>query len=406
MEDVPKNVKIPLKTNVLLFIVLYANFIRYMGISIIQIGLPDFILNLSGTLISYGLVIGVFSATQSIFQFPMAAASDKFGRKNMILLGICIYTLGTFLCFFAQGIVELIIFRAIQGSGAYTSILQAVLGDVYRKEEKGKGMALYSLSVTLGYIGIIIGGYISFYLDFRSVFFINGVLAIISFVLIVIFFKASQNFKEITESNINQKKERVSSTLNNFKILLKERQYQYSIILNSLRWLCFGGIVSYLVWVFQVHFGLNEIETSYILMVTIAIYIIFLMVAGRLVDRQGTRKMMLIGQIIVIIFGFLFFLVNITNNLSMYIFASLCQAIGFGILQTAGNTLLLQKIEVINPELRGAGLGLGNSIGFMFSAIGPVVLSVLGEISLFLPYYFIIILTIPCLLISLKLIDK
>ena len=406
MEDVPNNLKIPLKTNILLFVVTFANFIRYLGLSIIQIGLPDFILNLSGTLISYGIVIGAFNATQSIFQFPMAAASDKFGRKIMIIVGIFVYTIGTLLCFLAQSIVELIIYRAIQGAGAYTSILQAVLGDVYKKEEKGKGMALYSLSLTLGYTGIIIGGYISFYLNFRSIFLINGILAIISFILIVIFFKSPKNSKETTARDVNEKKKRVSFSLNDFKILLKERQYQYAIILNSFRWLCFGGIISYLVWVFQVHFGLNEIETSYILIVTITIYIIFLMITGRLVDRRGTRKMMLIGQIIVIVFGFLFFIVNITNNLLIYIFASLCQAIGFGILQTAGNTLLLQKIEVINPELRGAGLGLGNSIGFMFSAIGPVVLSVLGEFELFLPYYFIIILTIPCLLISLKLIDK
>ena len=105
-------------TSIFLFVILLANFFRNLGVSIVDIGLPTFVLNLSGTLTSYGLIIGMFSITQSIFQFPMALASDKYGRKTMVLIGISVYVSGTFLCFIAQNVVELIIFRAIQGAGA------------------------------------------------------------------------------------------------------------------------------------------------------------------------------------------------------------------------------------------------------------------------------------------------
>ena len=64
-----------------LIVILISNFFRFTGISIIEIGLPFVIINLSGTLVSFGLVIGVFYATQSIFQFPLAFSSDKLGRK-------------------------------------------------------------------------------------------------------------------------------------------------------------------------------------------------------------------------------------------------------------------------------------------------------------------------------------
>lgn len=408
MESNSENLNIHTRTNVLVFVVLMANLVRYIGISIIQIGLPAFILDLSGSLFSYGLVIGVFNLTQSIFQFPMAATSDKVGRKNIIIIGILIYIIGTFLCFFAQNIIELIIFRAIQGAGAYSSILQAVIGDFYRKEEQGKGMALYSLTISVGYfVGTAMGGPLSFYLGFRSVFLITGIFAIISVILIIVFLKMPK--PKIKEKNMNEgthiKKEKITSMLNDIKILFKKKQYQLAILINSTRWLLFGGITSYLTWLIQVHFGLNQIETTYLLIITVAIYTIFLLITGKLVDKHGTKKMILIGQASMIIFGFLFIIVSITNDLTLFIIASLLNAICFGIIQTAGNTLVLQKIEEINPNLKGSGIGMGNAIGFLCSAIGPIIISIFGEIEMFLPYYFIMVLIFPVFLLTLKYVN-
>ncbi len=408
MESNSENLNIHARTNVLVFVVLMANLIRYIGVSIIQIGLPAFILDLSGSLFSYGLIIGVFNLTQSIFQFPMAAISDKVGRKNMIIIGILIYIIGTFSCFFAQNIIELIIFRAIQGAGAYSSILQAVIGDFYRKEEQGKGMALYSLTISVGYLlGTAMGGPLSFYLGFRSVFFITGIFAIISIILIIIFLKIPK--PKIKEKNTNEgthiKKEKITSMLNDIKILFKKKQYQLAILINSTRWLLFGGITSYLTWLIQIHFGLNQIETGYLLIITVAIYTLFLLITGKLVDNHGTKKMILIGQASLIIFGFLFIIVSITNDLTLFIIASLLNAICFGIIQTAGNTLILQKIEEINPNLKGSGIGMGNAIGFLCSAIGPIIISIFGEIEIYLPYYFIMVLIFPVFLLTLKFVN-
>ena len=158
METKIKDLEIEVRSKVLLFVVLTANLTRYIGVSIIQIGLPQFVLDLSGTLISYGLVIGIFNITQSLFQFPFSSLSDKYGRRTMVLIGLLIYIAGTFLCYIANSILELLIYRAIQGAGAYSSILQAVVGDMYKRDEQGKGMALYSLTISLGYFaGTAIG---------------------------------------------------------------------------------------------------------------------------------------------------------------------------------------------------------------------------------------------------------
>ena len=118
MEDTLERQKIERNTKAVIFILMFSNFFRSLGMSIIEIGLPNFVISLAGTLTSYGIIIGVYSITQAIFQWPMGTMGDRLGRKRMILMGMFVYILGTFLCYLAQNIIQLIIFRAIQGAGA------------------------------------------------------------------------------------------------------------------------------------------------------------------------------------------------------------------------------------------------------------------------------------------------
>jgi len=393
-------------TKIVLFAVLLGVFFRNLGISVVNIGLPSFIISLSGTLIAYGIVIGIFSVTQSVFQFPFAAASDKYGRRLIVLIGMIIYIIGTFLCFIAQDITQLIIYRAIQGAGAYTSILQAIIGDIYEKEEHGKGMGLYALSMSLGYFGgIVIGGYISSYLGFRNIFSISGILTIISGVFMFIFLKEKGNKKVENDLESPKNENKMALNLENIKILLHERQFIIAIFLNSVRWFIFGGITAYLIWVFQIQFILDEIQTSYILLLIVAVYITFVFISGRLIDRHSPKKMMIIGQIIVIIFA-LSFLTNIVFNLIVFLIITIFVGIGLALYEPAGNTLILNIIEKVDPNLKGTGIGFNNTIGFLCSAIGPIVISTLGEFYIFLPFYLINVLVVITFFITIKLVKK
>jgi MFS family permease len=162
------------------------------------------------------------------------------------------------------------------------------------------------------------------------------------------------------------------------------------------------SIISYLIWVLEIHFGLDEIQTSFILIVLIGIYIFFVLFTGKLVDRFGTKKVLLIGQAIIVCFGSLYFIVNLTNDLVSFLILNLISGLGFGMYETSGNTLLLKKIIKVNPNLKGGGFGINNMFGYFLSAIGPIILSLLGEISTFLPYYFITILVFVAFLIAVK----
>ena len=63
-------------------------------------------------------------------------------------------------------------------------------------------------------------------------------------------------------------------------------------------------------------------------------------------------------------------------------------------------------IEKIDPDLKGTGIGFNNAIGFLCSAIGPIVISFLGEIDTFLPFHLINGLVVITFFITLKLVKK
>ena len=378
---------------------------RSMGMSIVQIGLPSFVESLAGSLTSYGIIIGIFSVTQSILQYPYAALSDKLGRRRVVLFGMLIYLLGTFLCFTAQDVLQLIIYRAIQGAGAYTSILQAIVGDVYKKDQHSKGMGYYSLYMNVGYfLGFIIGGFVASFLGFRSIFLITGFLICFSILFIFFVFKEENKTKSIEDEDKS-----LEFNMKNIKILLKERQYIYSLLLNCVRWFLFGFITAYLVWVLQDNvrgFGLDEIISSYVMLVILALYVVFIFISSKLLNRYGPRKLMLIGQALVMVFGIAFFFPDFVLNLPIFLIVVSSLGIGIALFDPAGNTLLLEVIEDIQPDLKGSGIGLTNAIGFFCGAIAPMIMSPLGEIDIFSPFYVVFGLMIFSLIISKFFVDK
>ena len=378
---------------------------RSMGLSIVQIGLPSFVGSLGGSLTSYGIIVGIFSVTQSILQFPYAAVSDKIGRRKVVLFGMFIYLIGTFLCFTAQDVIQLTIYRAIQGAGAYTSILQAIIGDIYKKDQHGKGMGYYSLYMNVGFfLGFIIGGFVASFFEFRSIFLISGFLIIFS--IVFIFFVLKDDNK--TEKSENQDKN-MEFNIANIKILLKERQYIFTLILNSMRWFLFGFITAYLIWVLQDNvkgFGLDEFTSSYLMLVVMAIYVVFIFIASKLLNRYGPRKLMMVGQIIVMLFGISFFFADFVLNLPTFLIIVSFLAIGIALFDPAGITLLLEVIEDIQPKLKGSGIGFNNAIGLFCSAIAPMIMSPLGEIEILFPFYVVFGLMIISLIVTKFLVDK
>jgi predicted MFS family arabinose efflux permease len=94
-----------------------------------------------------GLAMGIYGLTQAIMQIPLGWASDKLGRRPVILGGLILFALGCWLGYSASSVQELVIARALQGMGAISAALSAYLADVTRNEVRSKGMAMIGASI-------------------------------------------------------------------------------------------------------------------------------------------------------------------------------------------------------------------------------------------------------------------
>lgn len=94
-----------------------------------------------------GLAVGIYGLGQAIFQIPMSLAADKFPRKPIIFLGLVMFAIGGIIAANATDIYEVIIGRALAGSGAVSAVLMALLADVTREEMRTKAMATMGLTI-------------------------------------------------------------------------------------------------------------------------------------------------------------------------------------------------------------------------------------------------------------------
>ncbi|MDF2716506.1 MAG: family efflux transporter permease subunit [Paenibacillus sp.] len=120
--------------------------------------------------------------------------SDMYGRKRFFIFGLVVFLLGSILCGTAQNIVQLSIYRAIQGigGGALVPIAFTIMFDVISPENRGRMGGLFGAVFGLSSIfGPLLGAYVTDYIDWRWIFYINLPLGILSFVFVAFFYKES-----------------------------------------------------------------------------------------------------------------------------------------------------------------------------------------------------------------------
>ena len=121
--------------------------LRMLGMFLVLPVLSPYAAGLGGTAAAGGLAIGVYGFTQALLQLPLGIASDRFGRKKVIYLGLAVFALGSFLSAMADNVTLLIIGRAVQGAGAVSAAVTALLADLTREEVRTRAMSLIGLSI-------------------------------------------------------------------------------------------------------------------------------------------------------------------------------------------------------------------------------------------------------------------
>jgi len=96
-----------------------------------------------------GIALGAYGLAQAILQIPFGMASDRWGRKPVIIVGLIVFALGSLLAAFATDIWTAIAGRMLQGAGAISSAVIALVADLTRERHRTKAMAM--IGATIGF---------------------------------------------------------------------------------------------------------------------------------------------------------------------------------------------------------------------------------------------------------------
>ena len=133
-----------------------------------------------------GLAMGIYGLTQGVLQIPFGVASDRFGRKRVIALGLAVFALGSLWAGLADSLTGLVIGRALQGAGAVSAAVTALLADLTRDAVRTKAMALVGSSIGLMFaVSLVLSPWLAGWIGLSGLFLLTAALAVGGIAVIV-----------------------------------------------------------------------------------------------------------------------------------------------------------------------------------------------------------------------------
>src|SRR5690554_2164853 len=98
-----------------------------------------------------GIALGAYGLTQAFLQIPLGMASDRYGRRVVIVGGMVLFVVGGVVCALAEDINWIIAGRILQGLGAVSAAITAWVADATRPEVRTRAMAMVGASIGLSF---------------------------------------------------------------------------------------------------------------------------------------------------------------------------------------------------------------------------------------------------------------
>ena len=126
-----------------------------------------------------GVALGAYGLTQALLQIPFGYASDRFGRKPAIIVGLVVFAIGSGVAAIAPDIGWTIVGRALQGSGAISAAILAFTADLTREQVRTRAMGIIGMSIGATFaISLVAGPLLQQSIGVPGIFALTGVLAL------------------------------------------------------------------------------------------------------------------------------------------------------------------------------------------------------------------------------------
>jgi EmrB/QacA subfamily drug resistance transporter len=167
--------------------------------TVISTAMPTIIASLGG-LAHYSWVFSAYLLTSTASVPIWGRLSDLYGRRRMYLTGVAIFLVGSVLSGASTSMVQLIAARALQGLGAggIIPLSMTIVGELYALSERARTQALFSGVWGVASIaGPLVGGYITDYLSWEWVFYLNVPFGLLAVAVIALAYPASRGLKRV-----------------------------------------------------------------------------------------------------------------------------------------------------------------------------------------------------------------
>ncbi|HAQ24722.1 MAG TPA: MFS transporter [Pseudomonas sp.] len=170
---------------------------RMLGMFMVLPVLATYGMDLQGaTPALIGLAIGAYGLTQALLQIPFGILSDRIGRLPIIYFGLLIFAAGAVLAAMSDSIWGVIAGRILQGAGAISAAVMALLSDLTREQHRTKAMAMIGMSIGLSFaVAMVIGPLVAKAFGLSALFWLTAALALLGGVIVATLPRAQRHLQ-------------------------------------------------------------------------------------------------------------------------------------------------------------------------------------------------------------------
>jgi len=375
-----------------IFVIVLTIFIDITGYGIIIPLLPFYANEFHAGPTALGILIASFAIMQFFFSPLLGKASDKMGRKPILLLSLLTSFISFTIFSFANSYLMLLFSRIIAGLATERAVAQAYIADITENKSRTKEMGKIGAAFGAGFIlGPALGGALSIY-GYSIPGFAAMILTLINILFVITFLPEPQRDKENTPENTN------SGYLRGLLGSLKKPLYGPTLLILFIVTLSFSTIPVIVPLLSIDFFNFDSLQLSYVF---IYIGLIQIIMQGFLIDllskRLGEEKMIALGPILMATGSLL---MPTFQNVAIFYLTNALLAAGFGMINTS-IPAFLSKRSSINEQ--GSILGIASSVTSIANIPGPLIIGLVYDFAgSFVPFLISAIMLTTAFLLGCK----
>lgn len=362
-----------------LFLMALTIFIDFTGFGLVIPLLPFWAEHLGANSLGVGLILTTYALAQFLFTPLLGSLSDRYGRRRILLLSLCIEVISFALTALAGTLPLLLLARVVGGIGASNiGSAQAVVSDITPPEKRAAGMGAIGAAIGMGFVvGPVIGGLLAPHGE-ATPFWVAMGLALLNALLV---FCLLPETRRVRPGEAAVRGASPGLLFAAWGKVMHRTSVASLILVNLLYTLAFTGMETVFPLLTQKNFGWEALQNGYVF--TYIGCIIVLMQGGlvrRLVKRWGERNLMLFGLLLL---GSGLLLLIWSNTLALLLIATGILSIGDGAVTPTSSAVL----SLLTPESeQGEVLGLSQGLGGLGRTIGPLIAGALFTVGRGVPF--------------------